>query len=394
MSDPRAYEQLLDAHLRGEGTASHERLVGLEARIAELTAELARRDGELSRRQAELAARRDEEDDRELGLQTAEARLRAAEVRLRVATSERTDALRELERKDLAAEKLKRKLKNRGTQLAEQEETVADRESEVKRLESAVTELRQAREEGEARNKRMAGEYRARVRELEQLVSVLAAGLAQTKEDIDRAAGSRAWRWGHGTTRALRKLTLRRNVTEGALARALQRIEQLERGAPLPAAPEPAAAAAPPRATAVDERSEGERGAARAALAAEIRDRLGPAPHLASWPAVSLVVPTRNGRDHLEQLVKGLRECTDYPELELVVVDNDSSDGSVEFLAGLDCPFPVTTILNEEPVSFSRANAQGVERARHRLILFLNNDIEPFERGWLRELVAAHEREG
>ena len=90
----------------------------------------------------------------------------------------------------------------------------------------------------------------------------------------------------------------------------------------------------------------------------------------------------------------GLEDRTDYPEFELIVVDNDSSDGTCDFLVGLDCPFSIEAIANTEPASFSAANAQGVERARHDLILFLNNDIEPFEPGWLRELVAAHEREG
>ncbi|HEX2265964.1 MAG TPA: glycosyltransferase, partial [Solirubrobacterales bacterium] len=272
---------------------------------------------------------------------------------------------------------------------------LAERETEIAGLESALAELQQARDAAEERGRRVADEYRARVRELEQLVSTLAGGLAQTKEDIDRAAGSRAWRWGHGATKALRRLALRRNVTEGALARALKRIEQLEEGAPLPgpATEVPVTTVAPP-AAAADERTEEERAEARAQLAAEIRRRLGPPPELPAWPPVSIVVPTRNGREHLERLVAGLAERTDYPELELIVVDNASDDGSIELLEGLDPGFPVKVIANEEPATFSAANGQGVDAAAHDLVLFLNNDIEPFEPGWLRELVAAHGREG
>jgi SAM-dependent methyltransferase len=65
------------------------------------------------------------------------------------------------------------------------------------------------------------------VRELEQLVSILAGTLALTRRDIDRAAESRAWRWGHGVSRALRRATFRQNQTEGALARALARLEEV-----------------------------------------------------------------------------------------------------------------------------------------------------------------------
>lgn len=376
MSDPRTYEQILGAHLRREDARrSDPGLAALERRIAELSAELAQRDAELERSRVEAAELRGEDSDRELRLASLQARLGAAEYRLRTASAERDAALRELERKATAADEL---------------------EARVSRLEATIAELQQARQAAEQRTRRVAEEYRARVRELEQLASTLAAGLTQTKRDIDRAAGSRAWRWGHGATRALRRLTLRRNVTEGALARALKRIEQIEEGAPLPpSAPAgEAAPAAPPSPEVVDERSEEERAEARARFAAEIRERLGPPPQLPEWPPVSIVVPTRNGRQHLERLVAGLRERTDYPRLELIVVDNDSDDGSPEFLESLEPGFPLRTITNEKPVSFSEANNKGVAAAAHELILFLNNDIEPFEPGWLRELVAAHQREG
>ncbi|HET8863787.1 MAG TPA: glycosyltransferase family A protein, partial [Solirubrobacterales bacterium] len=66
-------------------------------------------------------------------------------------------------------------------------------------------------------------------------------------------------------------------------------------------------------------------------LAAEIRGRLGPAPGLDRRPLVSIVVLNRDGEEHLRRLLAGLVEHTDYPDLELIVVDNGSSDGSVDF---------------------------------------------------------------
>jgi GT2 family glycosyltransferase/spore maturation protein CgeB len=431
MSDPRAYEQLLGAHLQREGADGPDRrLVALERKVAELTAELARRDGELERSKAEAAGLRGDEEQRELGQTTQQARLGAAEERLRRAAGERDAALRELERKAAAVaeaesrareigielegsrgelaehqgalqarerelEEARRELEYGRLRLEDLGQRLDEREGEIVNLEAAVAELQQAREAAERRTRRVAEDYRGRVRELEQLASTLAGGLAQTKADIDRAAGSRAWRWGHGATRALRRLTLRRNVTGGALARALKRIEQLEQGgAQLPPAAAAADGAAAAAVAAPDERSEAERAAARARLALEIRERLGPPPQLAAWPPVSIVVPTRNGREHMERLVAGLAERTDYPQLELIVVDNASDDGTVEFLDGFHLPFPLKTIANEEPASFSAANGQGVAAAAHEHVLFLNNDIEPFEPDWLRELVAAHAREG
>jgi GT2 family glycosyltransferase/spore maturation protein CgeB/predicted nucleic acid-binding Zn-ribbon protein len=403
MSDPRAYEQLLGAHLQREGADRPDRRIAeLEREVAELAAELTRRDAELERSQAEAGALRDDGEQWGQRLETLQARLGAAEERLRSAAAERDAALRELERKATTIEKLEAQARGLGTELEERRGELGDagrrldeREGEIANLEAAVAELQQAREAAEARTRRVAEDYRSRVRELEQLASTLAGGLAQTKADIDRAAGSRAWRWGHGATKALRRLTLRRNVTEGALARALKRIEQLEQGgAQLPPALATAEGTAPAAVAAPDERSESERAAARRRLALEIRERLGPAPELEAWPPVSIVVPTRNGREHIERLVAGLSERTDYPQLELIVVDNASEDGTLEFLAGLELPFPLQTIANEEPATFSAANGQGAAAAAHDHVLFLNNDIEPFEPGWLRELVAAHQREG
>jgi GT2 family glycosyltransferase len=125
-----------------------------------------------------------------------------------------------------------------------------------------------------------------------------------------------------------------------------------------------------------------------AALAAEIRRRLGPLPELDDWPLVSIVVLNRDGADLLRRLLAGLTEATDYPRFELIAVDNASSDDSLDFLRRVEAPFPISILANHHNASFSDACNQGAELASGELLLFLNNDIEPFEPGWLRELVA------
>jgi len=122
-------------------------------------------------------------------------------------------------------------------------------------------------------------------------------------------------------------------------------------------------------------------------LAAEIRRRLGPPPDPPDWPLVSIVVLNRDGADHLRRLLHGLAERTDYPNLELILVDNASSDDSLDFIRTVEAPFPIEIIANAHNESFSDACNQGAEPASGELLLFLNNDVEPFEPGWLRELV-------
>ncbi len=132
-----------------------------------------------------------------------------------------------------------------------------------------------------------------------------------------------------------------------------------------------------------------------AALGAELRCRLGPAPALEQAPAVSIVVVSRDGAEHLRRLLAGLAGCTDYPgELELIVVDNGSSDESLALLRAARSPFPISIVANPHNESFSDANNQGAALARGELLLFLNNDVEPFEHGWLLEMVACLQRGG
>lgn len=132
----------------------------------------------------------------------------------------------------------------------------------------------------------------------------------------------------------------------------------------------------------------------RAAIARRLRAQLGPPPQLDPWPPVSVVVVNRDGEQNLRLLLPRLAAATDYPELELILVDNASEDGSVERARSLPLPFPLTVVENDTNLSFSDANDDGAERARFERLLFLNNDIEPFEPGWLKELVACLEDSG
>ncbi len=197
-------------------------------------------------------------------------------------------------------------------------------------------------------------------------MSALSVGLRHTREDIERALRSRAWRLGHLTTRTLSRLARRRVRTQGALLAALARIERVQGAVhelPPPAAPIALLPTAPPskapaelRLTPAEERELAER---RVALAERLRERLGPPPKRERWPSVSVIVPTRDGRHHLERLFKGLIEHTRYPEFEVIVVDNASSDGTLAYLESLQTPFPVHVVANEENLSFSQTNALG-----------------------------------
>ena len=100
------------------------------------------------------------------------------------------------------------------------------------------------------------------------------------------------------------------------------------------------------------------------------------APSRQSGPLVSVIAPTRDGRAHLERLIAGFERLA-YRDVELVVVDNGSSDGTAEYLAGIHPWFAVHVVRNVTNESYSRANNQGASVATGELLLLANNDIEP-----------------
>ncbi len=250
-----------------------------------------------------------------------------------------------------------------GVSQLERELQIRDRDEQAARREVMRLTERLARQ---------SGELARTARRLEQTVSALSVALRQIRADIERALGSRAWRLGHFTTRTLSRIAGRTVRTEGALVAALARIERVQQATHIDLASgstRPAGRARPRAgARACPRRSGGilRGGGARAppapcALAKELRRRLGAAPQRERWPSVSVIVPTRDGRHDLERLFAGLIEHTDYPEFEVVVIDNGSSDDTLAYLEELQAPFPVHVLAAErEPI------VCGGQRARRR----------------------------
>lgn len=101
-----------------------------------------------------------------------------------------------------------------------------------------------------------------------------------------------------------------------------------------------------------------------------------------SLPPVSVIVPTRNRVDLLRACLDGVMG-SDYPEVEIIVVDNDSDDpDTLDYLAGLD-PTRCKLLHHAGPFNYSAINNRAVEYAKGRLICLLNNDIEVREPNWL-----------
>jgi GT2 family glycosyltransferase/glycosyltransferase involved in cell wall biosynthesis len=85
---------------------------------------------------------------------------------------------------------------------------------------------------------------------------------------------------------------------------------------------------------------------------------------------VSVVIPSRNGRDLLERLLRSF--AGQMPE-EIIVVDNGSSDGTARWLQSQHPE--VRVLVSSTPLSFAAAVNRGIDEARFDKVCLLNNDM-------------------
>src|SRR5215213_385453 len=106
-------------------------------------------------------------------------------------------------------------------------------------------------------------------------------------------------------------------------------------------------------------------------------------------PSVSVIVLNFNGRQHLEACFRSLIEQEYAGAIEIIMVDNGSSDGSVELVRE---QFPqLRLIVNEQNTGFSPAVNQAARQAEGDYLALLNNDARAAS-DWLAQLVELAER--
>ena len=103
------------------------------------------------------------------------------------------------------------------------------------------------------------------------------------------------------------------------------------------------------------------------------------------YPLVSVIIVNYNGITYLGECISSLLTQT-YPAIEIIFVDNGSSDGSCEYIKK---NYPsVKIITNNKNLGFAKGNNVGIKVAKGELIATLNNDTKVTPR-WVEELVDA-----
>ena len=100
---------------------------------------------------------------------------------------------------------------------------------------------------------------------------------------------------------------------------------------------------------------------------------------------VSVVTPNYNGEKFLKTFFDSLNQDCEYIG-EVIIVDNGSTDNSLNYIENNEFNFPVNVIENKENVGFSPAVNQGILKAKYDYIFSLNNDTE-VKKGSIKALI-------
>lgn len=101
----------------------------------------------------------------------------------------------------------------------------------------------------------------------------------------------------------------------------------------------------------------------------------------------SVIIPNWNGEDLLKDCLESLKNQT-YKDFEIVLVDNGSTDNSLEYVRN---NFPWVKIITlQKNFGFARAINEGVKASTAKFTVFLNNDTL-VDKDWLKNLIFSAE---
>ena len=98
----------------------------------------------------------------------------------------------------------------------------------------------------------------------------------------------------------------------------------------------------------------------------------------------SIIIPVFNQVNYTKQCLEAVVKNTGEVNYEVIIIDNGSTDGTVDFLRCLEGD--VKIIQNSQNLGFSKANNQGAKVAKGKYLVFLNNDTIALQ-GWLSEMI-------
>lgn len=105
-------------------------------------------------------------------------------------------------------------------------------------------------------------------------------------------------------------------------------------------------------------------------------------------PLVSLIIPTKNGKELVKACIESILNKTSYMSFEILLVDNNSDESdSLEYFAHLNQHPKITLLKYPHPFNYSAINNFAVNYAKGEIVALVNNDIEVITPEWLTYMV-------
>lgn len=105
-------------------------------------------------------------------------------------------------------------------------------------------------------------------------------------------------------------------------------------------------------------------------------------------PLVSMLVPTKDKLALLRPCIDGVLNRTDYPEFEILIIDNGSVEKeTADYLKEISQDERVRILPYPRAYNFSAINNFAARQARGSFLCLLNNDTEVIEPSWLTEMM-------
>jgi len=106
-------------------------------------------------------------------------------------------------------------------------------------------------------------------------------------------------------------------------------------------------------------------------------------------PLVTLIIPTFNSLHRLRHCLSSMLEKTDYPNYEILIIDNGSDDPqTLAYFDSIGSDLRLRILRDDSPFNYSAINNRAVHATRGDLIGLVNDDIEVINREWLTEMVS------
>lgn len=112
-------------------------------------------------------------------------------------------------------------------------------------------------------------------------------------------------------------------------------------------------------------------------------------------PLVSILIPNKDQIDILRRCIESVQDKTDYPNYEILIIENNSTDPKTfVYYKELETDPRIRVVTwTGKGFNYSAINNFGASLANGSFFLLLNNDIEVIEPGWLTRMVAMCQRD-